>query len=370
MNIGLLGYGTVGAGVDRIIKKRSDMRVTKVISLEVPDEIRTRISSIEDIVNDPSVDTVVEVMGGLHPAFDFVLRALQAGKNVVTANKAIVAAFGPELMEAAKEAGVSFRCTAAAGGSIPWLTSLERAGRVDEITEIGGILNGTTNYILDQMSRFGKSFPEVLAEAQRLGYAESDPSADIDGADIRRKICISAEVAFGAFIDEEKIPVFGIRNIREEDIEAASARSCAVKMVARAAKTPEGELSVYVEPAFVPGEELLAHVPANLNLIHYTGKYCGTQSFTGEGAGRFPTAYNVVQDIIDLLEAPKGSLRFYGEVLGQALPDNSKVLHPYYYRTSKGATVTEPMSVCAMHELAERLSEDDPEFFAAGLPQV
>jgi len=366
MKIGLLGYGTVGAGVDQIIADRTDMEVTKVISLVVEDAIRTRISTIDDIIDDPEIDTVVEVMGGLHPASDFVLRALRAGKNVVTANKAIVAAFGKELLEAAKEAGVSFRCTAAAGGSIPWLTSLSRAARADRISELGGIMNGTTNYILDAMTRQGRAFADVLKEAQSLGFAEKDPSADIDGLDIRRKICISAETAFGVFIDEEKIPVLGIRNIREEDIAEARKRGAVVKMVARAVENG-GALSVYVQPMFVPEGELIAHVPANVNLVYYTGERCGTQSFSGEGAGRYPTAYNVVQDLVDINEAPKGALRFYGEVLGQALPDNSKVLHPYYYRTRKGMTVTESISVAAMHELAAKLSEEDPEVFIAGL---
>ena len=184
MNIGLLGFGVVGRGVYDITSARSDMQVKKVICLEeisLPDAEVTR--DFPSLLADDSIDTVVEAMGGLHPAYEFVKAAIEAGKNVVTSNKALVATFYDELIPLAKEKGVCFRCTAAVGGGIGWLSELERARRTQTIEQVGGIMNGTCNYILDSMTRLGLGYDEALSQAQALGYAEANPTTDVDGID-------------------------------------------------------------------------------------------------------------------------------------------------------------------------------------------
>ena len=219
MKAALLGHGTIGVGVDRIIRNIDGIDIVRVLALETDEEILGRHTfSADDILNDPEIDTVIEVMGGIHPAWEYLSRALEAGKNVVTANKAVVAAYYDELMKLAAAHHAAFRCTAAVGGGIPWLVNLERLRRGDTVTKIGGIMNGTTNYVLTGMEAGGKSFAEALADAQALGYAEKDPSADIDGADVRRKLCISANVAFDCLIDENTIPTAGIRFVTEKDL--------------------------------------------------------------------------------------------------------------------------------------------------------
>ena len=189
MKIGLLGFGVVGRGVYELTRGRDDMQVVKVLrreDMQLPDAKTVR--DIRDIVEDDSIDTVVETMGGLHPAYDYVRAAIAAGKNVVTANKAMVCTFYDELLPLVKEKGVCFRCTAAVGGGIGWLSELERARRVQSIREVGGIMNGTCNYILDNMTRQGLNYDDVLKQAQALGYAEANPSTDVDGIDTWHKV--------------------------------------------------------------------------------------------------------------------------------------------------------------------------------------
>ena len=196
MKIGLLGFGVVGRGVYELTRGRDDMQVVKVLrreDMQLPDAKTVR--DIRDIVEDDSIDTVVEVMGGLHPAYDYVRAAIEAGKNVVTANKALVCTFYDELLPLVKEKGVLFRCTAAVGGGIGWLSELERARRVQSIREVGGIMNGTCNYILDNMTRQGLNYDDVLKQAQALGYAEANPSTDVDGIDTWHKVILSSNVA-------------------------------------------------------------------------------------------------------------------------------------------------------------------------------
>ena len=215
MNIGLLGFGVVGGGVLELTQSRSDIAVSRVLlrspKAGLPEGLATY--DFNDILTDNAIDTVVEVMGGLHPAYEYVSAAMERGKNVVTANKALIAAYYPELTALAKEKGVALRCTAAVGGGIPWLVNLARVKRLDTVGAVGGIMNGTTNFIMDAMHKSPVDFPAILKEAQDLGYAEADPSADIDGDDIRRKLCISANIAFDAVLEETAIPTFGIRTV-------------------------------------------------------------------------------------------------------------------------------------------------------------
>ena len=193
MNIALLGFGTVGKAFYELTLGRSDLRVTSVLSRRPRPELPCTVTNdFDEIVRDRSVGIVVEVMGGLEPAYRYICAAMRAGKHVVTANKQLVCSHYDELLELARECGVSLRCTAAAGGGIPWLTSLSRAARLDEITAVGGILNGTTNYMLSAMTASGVDYTTCLREAQALGYAEADPTADVEGYDARRKLVLSA----------------------------------------------------------------------------------------------------------------------------------------------------------------------------------
>lgn len=210
MNIALLGFGVVGSGVYEWCRDREDLHVRRVlVRSEKPQIADIATHDFEDILHDDSIDIVAEVMGGLHPAYEYVTAALKAGKHVVTANKALIAAYYQELTELAKAQGKALLCTAAVGGGIPWLVNLARCKKLDTICRVGGIMNGTSNFIMDAMHKSPVSFPAILKQAQELGYAEADPSADIDGDDIRRKLVISANIAFDALLREEDIPMFG-----------------------------------------------------------------------------------------------------------------------------------------------------------------
>ena len=323
MNIGLLGCGVVGGGILDFCAGREDLTVTKVLVRRPrPDLGALAVTDIADIVNDEAIGIVAEVMGGLHPAYEYICAALKAGKHVVTANKAVISAYYPELTGLARECGVSLRCTAAVGGGIPWLTNLERCKR------LGGIMNGTTNFIMDAMHASPVSFPEILKQAQELGYAEADPSADIDGDDVRRKLTISANIAFDALVQEEDIPMFGIRTVTDGDIRAFKAHGFVCKLLATA-KATEGGVCAFIEPTLVDSHDLEAAVPKNFNLITYEAEQLGRQSFYGQGAGRFPTAENVVQDCLTVLSGKRG---FYTD---RAVPMflTSGEAHPYYVRT-------------------------------------
>ena len=358
MNIGLLGFGVVGRGVYEITTARDDMQVTKVLCLEdiqLPDA--ESVKDIKAIVEDPSIDTVVEAMGGLHPAYEFVRAALENGKNVVSSNKALVCTFYDELLPLAKEKGVSFRSTAAVGGGIGWLSELERSRRVQKIEEVSGIMNGTCNYILDNMTRFGLDYAGVLKQAQQLGYAEADPSTDVDGIDTWHKVILSSNIAFGVAVDRDTVPVAGIRNIQAQDVENFKARNLVCKLIATGKRTEKG-YSVFVQPTLVSSGELEAAVPMNYNLITFIGETSGRMSFYGQGAGRYPTAYNVLQDCVDITRG-----NGYYSVCTGAVSANNDLKRSFYVRGASDAwleantaehwgegIVTAPVSVAQMHE--------------------
>ena len=331
MNIGLLGCGVVGGGILDFCAGREDLTVTKVLVRRPrPDLGALAVTDIADIVNDEAIGIVAEVMGGLHPAYEYICAALKAGKHVVTANKAVISAYYPELTGLARECGVSLRCTAAVGGGIPWLTNLERCKRLDSICELGGIMNGTTNFIMDAMHASPVSFPEILKQAQELGYAEADPSADIDGDDVRRKLTISANIAFDALVQEEDIPMFGIRTVTDGDIRAFKAHGFVCKLLATA-KAAEGGVCAFIEPTLVDSHDLEAAVPKNFNLITYCGERVGRHSFFGQGAGRYPTAFNTVEDCLDIVAGKPG---FYTQAMKPAPVLCGGEAHPYYVRTA------------------------------------
>ena len=372
MRIGLLGFGVVGRGVYDLTAERSDMQVAKVVCLEevnLPDAEVTK--DFQSVLNDDSIDTVVEAMGGLHPAYEFVKAAIEAGKNIVTSNKALVATFYDELIPLAKEKGVFFRCTAAVGGGIGWLSELERARRIQTIEQVGGIMNGTCNYILDSMTRLGLGYDEALSQAQALGYAEANPTTDVDGIDTWHKLILSSNIAFGISLDSESVPAAGIRHITAQDVASFKEHGYVCKLVSTGIME-EGKLSAFVQPTLFNQGEPEAAVPANYNLITLIGSASGRMSFYGQGAGRYPTAYNVVQDCADVL-CGKG---FYSPYGGKVAADNT-LMRRFYVRgdqdawleantqeTWNGAVVTKAVAVADMHNWLK----NHPGSFIAAMP--
>ncbi|MBR4863798.1 MAG: homoserine dehydrogenase [Oscillospiraceae bacterium] len=358
MKIGLLGFGVVGRGVYDLTADRDDIQVAKVVCLEdvqLPDAEVTK--DFQSVLNDTEIDTVVEAMGGLHPAYEFVRAAILAGKNIVTSNKALVATFYDDLIPLAIEKGVLFRCTAAVGGGIGWLSELERSRRSQTIESVGGIMNGTCNYILDSMTRLGLGYDEALSQAQALGYAEANPSTDVDGIDTWHKLILSSNVAFGVSVEPESVPAAGIRHITAQDVEQFKAHGLVCKLVSTGIME-DGKLSAFVQPTLFAAGEPEAAVSLNYNLITLVGAASGRMSFYGQGAGRYPTAYNVVQDCTDVLLG-NGYYSPYG---GKVAADNS-CLRSYYVRgeadawlqentqeTWGEAVITKPVSVKAMHD--------------------
>ncbi len=367
MRIGLLGFGVVGKGVYDIVASRSDMEIAQVLCLEditLPNAQVTR--DFNAILNDPTIDTVVEAMGGLHPAYEFVRSAMEAGKNIVTSNKALVTTFYDELLPLAEAKGLRFRATAAVGGGIGWLSEVERSRRAQRLTGVGGIMNGTCNYILDSMTRLGLGYEEALTQAQKLGYAEANPATDVEGVDTWHKLILSANVAFGITLDKTSVPVTGISKITAEDVAEFTAHGCICKLISTGKWTEQG-LQAYVQPTLVPVGEPESAVPANYNLITLVGETSGRMSFYGQGAGRYPTAYNVVQDCVDLLEG-KGFYSPYGK---RVSADNSEA-RCFYVRGGQWedvkevwgqGVITNPISVKEMHNWLK----GHPEAFIAAL---
>lgn len=311
--IAVLGYGTVGSGVvevintnfDSIAKRAGDVvEVKHVLDLrDFPgDPIQEKIvHDIDIIINDPEIDVVVEVMGGVEPAFTFVKKALEAGKSVCTSNKALVAAHGSELLAMAKERKLNFMFEASVGGGIPIIRPLNQSLTADEITHITGILNGTTNYILTKMSRDGSSYEDVLKDAQALGYAERNPEADVEGFDACRKIAILTSLAFGSTVQFEEITTEGITNISTEDFMYAEQMGCVVKLLATSKKI-DNKVYAITAPFMIDATHPLYNVNDVLNGIYINGNVIGDVMFFGAGAGKLPTASAVVADVVDCVK--------------------------------------------------------------------
>ncbi len=312
MDIAIMGYGVVGSGVAQLLHKnyesivsrsmQTSLRLKYILDLrDFPGDPFEHLltKDVQDILNDPEVGIVVETMGGLRPAFEFVLACLQAGKSVVTSNKELVAAKGFELLAAAEAQNVNFLFEASVGGGIPILRPLAQCLAANEISEVAGILNGTTNFILTRMLEDDMPFHDALRLAQENGYAEKDPTADIEGHDACRKICILAALAFGRHVFPDQVRTQGISALQAEDVACASAGGFAIKLLGRAVRLPDGRVSATVAPALVPQSHLLANVSDVYNAILVRGDAIGDVIFYGRGAGKLPTASAVVADIID-----------------------------------------------------------------------
>jgi homoserine dehydrogenase len=311
INVAVLGYGTVGSGVVEVLRTNhasinkqvgEELRLKYVLDLrEFPgDPVQdVLVHDYDVIVNDPEVDIVVEVMGGIEPAFTFVKKALQAGKNACTSNKALVAKHGTELLRLAEENHVNFLFEASCGGGIPIIRALNSSLTADVIDEITGILNGTTNYMLDKMSTEGSEFDIVLKEAQAMGYAEADPTADVEGYDACRKIAILSSIAYGKFIDYENVYTEGITKITPEDMEYAKALGMTIKLLATSRKVGEDSFYAMVAPFLVGPKNPLYSVNDVFNSVFVHGNMLGDAMFYGSGAGKLPTASAVVADVVD-----------------------------------------------------------------------
>ena len=305
MNIAILGLGTIGSGVFELLKARSDIHVKRI--LDVRAWLDNMTTNLADIVDDSEIDAVVETMGGLHPAYEYALSCINAGKSYITANKFLVSEYAHELSAAARIHGTAFLFSAACGGGIPYLSNLAEARKAQAICELGGILNGTTNYILDKMTTSQTSYDRALSQAQELGYAERDPSSDVDGLDTQRKLALACGVAGGCLIKPNEIPTFGIRNITTEDIQYAAAHDAKIRLTAYAG-FGHGAPVAFVIPRMCKNGTLESSISLNLNLAWYTGEHTGTFAFTGQGAGKFPTAANIIRDIYSLMRDPQSPI--------------------------------------------------------------
>lgn len=312
MFVAVMGYGTVGSGVVELIYKNHDSIVKKSMqdSLELkyildirdfPDSpYKDRFTKDFNIIlNDPEVQIVVETMGGATFAYDCVKKLLLAGKSVVTSNKELVAQYGYELLTIAEEKNVNFLFEASVGGGIPIIRPITQCLAANEIDAIAGILNGTTNYILTKMITEKATFEDALKNAQELGYAEKDPTADVDGHDSCRKICILAALCFGKHVYPANVHTEGIRNITLSDVDYAASWGGVIKLIASAQKAENGRISVKVSPSFVSNRSQLAGVDDVFNAVLVRGDAVGDAVFYGRGAGKLPTASAVVADVID-----------------------------------------------------------------------
>ena len=310
IKVAVLGYGTVGSGIVEVINTNKELiakRVGEEISVAYVLDLRDfpgdpveeiLVHDVDVIMNDPSVSIVAEAMGGVEPAFTFAKRAIESGKSFCTSNKELVAKHGAELIEMAKERGVNFLFEASVGGGIPIIRPLIHSVSPENVVEVSGILNGTTNYILTKMTQEGLDFDSVLKDAQDKGFAERNPEADIEGYDACRKIAILSSLAFGAQVDFEDIHTEGISKITDKDIEYAKSMGKAIKLIG-SAKNEDGKISAMVAPMLVGPESSLYAVNDVFNAITVTGNTLSDVMFYGKGAGKLPTASAVVSDIIE-----------------------------------------------------------------------
>ena len=297
MKIAILGFGTVGSGVYEIAKNLKNIEVKKVLEKDL-NKINIATDNYDEIINDKEIELVVECMGGLHPAYEFIMQALKSKKSVVSANKAVIAKYLDEFLQAAKENNVEFRFEASVGGGIPCLAGIQKIRRVENIDKFYGIFNGTSNFILDNMYRFENEFFTTLKTAQELGYAEADPSADIDGYDVTNKVIISSALAYDGFIKNE-FPCFTMRNITKEDILYFKKKGLIAKYIGEAT-TVGNEYEASVMLNLFPTNALEGNVLSNYNIVTVQSHTMGEVKFYGQGAGKLPTANAIIQDILDI----------------------------------------------------------------------
>ena len=356
VNVAILGYGVVGSGVAEVltgtgegIRRKADDLIGLKYILDVrkfPDSpfAEKFVADFKVIEDDPDVGVVVETIGGMGAALDFTERALRAGKSVVTSNKELVATHGRRLLELAAEHGAVYLFEASVGGGIPILRPLSECMAANAILEICGILNGTSNYIFTRMVADGVPFDQALKAAQANGYAEQDPTADIEGYDTCRKLCILSSIAFGWHLLPEQVPTRGITKVSLEDERAADRLGYRVKLLGRSIAAEDGTVTAYVEPHLVPVEEPLAGVDDVFNAILVKGDATGDVMFYGRGAGKLPTASAVVADVIAAVrKLDRASYRPWQPNRPELVGSVDALVSPWFVRTADGAEITAPM---------------------------
>lgn len=352
ISVAVLGYGTVGSGVVEVFRQNQEkidrcagdqVRIKYVLDLrDFPEDPVQEliVHDFEKIVSDESVDIVVEVMGGLEPAYTFVKRSLEAGKNVVTSNKALVAAHGAELLKTAKENHVNYLFEASVGGGIPIIRPLVSSLTADEIEEITGILNGTTNYMMTKMFYEGADYDEVLKEAQANGFAERNPEADVEGMDACRKIAILSSIVSGKQVDFRDIYTEGITKITVQDMRYAKQMNAVIKLLATM-KRDEEKLEAVVAPFILPAEHPLASVNGVFNAIFVHGNALGDAMFYGSGAGKMPTASAVAADIVEAAKYRNKTICEYWSGERLELESRLDVKRKFFVRMSGSRTAYE-----------------------------
>ncbi len=347
MKIAIMGFGVVGSGVGEVVTKNQDILVKKcgepveiahILDLrDFPDsEFKCFTKDFNDILNDPEVGVVVETMGGVNPAYTFTKQLLLAGKQVVTSNKELVATHGTELIKIAREKNINYLFEASVGGGIPIIRPMYSCLTAGEATDVFGILNGTTNYILTQMFQYGETFESALRAAQQKGYAEADPTADVEGFDTCRKIAILAALAFGKALEYKDISTEGIAKITAEDVAYAEKLGYAIKLLGHSCKASDG-IYAAVFPAFVPKNNPLAGINDVFNGIIVKGEDLGDVMFYGRGAGKLPTANAVVADVVDAIKHKNVNIIIKWEEYNPENQSQGEDLKYAYYVRFEGA---------------------------------
>ena len=377
-NFAIMGFGTVGSGVAEVLRMNGESIARKlgeplnlkyildVRDLSATPYAKQAVKDFAVLENDPELDVVVESIGGAKVALEFTRRALLAGKHVVTSNKELVATHGKELLAIAKEKNVNYLFEASVGGGIPVLRPLFQCLAGNQIQEIVGILNGTTNYILTRMVKGGVTFAEALKEAQSKGYAEANPAADVEGLDAGRKICILSDLAWGREVRPEDISIQGISHLDLKDVDIASKSGYRVKLLGRALRLGDGRQAAYVAPHLVPEDCPIAPVDDVFNAIMIRGNAVGDVMFYGRGAGDLPTASAVMGDVLDAL-AHRAKRRDLGWSESAPLIRQEQDLPLFWYlrsesapeggeKLAEGAYITGPLSVKDARELAEKVN--------------
>lgn len=360
VQVAVMGYGVVGSGVVEVLTEHSESiakRAKEQINIkyildirEFPDSpfVDKFTKNFDDILNDDEVKVVAEVMGGVHPAYEFTKSCLLKGKSVVTSNKELVATKGAELLEIAKQNNANYLFEASVGGGIPIIRPISQCLAANEVIEIAGILNGTTNFILTKMIRENMSFDDALKMAQQLGYAERNPAADVEGHDACRKICILASLAYGKHVYPEYVHTNGITKMTLEDVAYAASWGGVIKLIGQVKRLDDGQLDITVEPMFIEKNSQLANVDDVFNGILVRGDATGDVVFYGKGAGKLPTASAVVADVIDCVKHLKArKYLHWADGDGNIVKPYNQTAYPVYIRVESSLgkqTVTEKVS--------------------------
>lgn len=379
--VAIMGYGTVGSGVYDIIKTNADKlsqstngeAVELKYILDIRDfddhpEKELFTKDVNDIINDSEISVVAEVMGGLHPAYEFTKDLLLSGKSVVTSNKELVATYGTELLEIAREKNVNYFFEASVGGGIPIIRPMHQCLTANNIEKIAGILNGTTNYILNQMIKNGKTFETALKDAQQKGFAERNPAADIEGHDACRKIAILASLASGKMVDYNDIDTEGITNITLDDVKYAEAMNAVIKLIGYAEFGKDGKIYSIVSPMVIKNDSPLSGVDGVFNAIMVTGDCVGDVMFYGKGAGKLPTASAVVADVVDAVKHNERSKKiFWEKPQKNIMADKNSKKFSYFVRTT--ASAGDVQKIFGKCEFVDNIVDDESAFVTAPLSQ-